>query len=138
MTYRETSRAAYATASLRQNQNRVLDFVRSAGAHGATCDEAIDSLSIAHQSASPAFTALEKAGHIRRTDRRRETRTGAQAAVYVYTEPGTLFSSPRQGRADTYRAIVKAALVARATGDWMAFNTVFGTLPDRERMRLIN
>ncbi len=136
--YRDTSRAAYATASLRQNQNRVLDFVRSAGAHGATCDEAIDRLSIAHQSASPAFTALEKSGHIRRTDRRRETRTGAQAAVYVYTEPGTLFSSPRQGRADTYRAIVRAAIAARATGDWMAFDAALGALPERERTRLTN
>lgn len=138
MTYRDTSRAAYANATVGQNQNRVLEFVRSAGAHGATCDEAIERLSLAHQSASPAFTALEKAGQILRTDRRRETRTGAKAAVYIFTEPGTLFSSPKQGRADTYRTIIRAALKARVTGDWMAFDEAFGALPKAEQTRLQN
>jgi len=137
-TYRDTSRAAYSTASLRQNQNRVLDFVRSAGAHGATCDEAIRILGMAHQSASPAFTALERRGLLARTTGRRLTQTGASAAVYVFTEPGTLFSSPRQGRADIYRAIAKSALAARATGDWMAFDAALGALPERERTRITN
>lgn len=136
MTYRDTSRAAYQTAATGNNEARVLAFVQSAGAHGATCDEAIERLSLAHQSASPAFTALEKAGKILRTDRRRETRTGAKAAVYIFTEPGTLFSSPKQGRADTYRTIIRAALTARVTGDWMAFDEAFGALPQAERTRL--
>jgi hypothetical protein len=136
MTYRDTSRAAYQTATIGNNEARVLAFVQSAGSHGATCDEAIERLSLAHQSASPAFTALEKSGKILRTDARRATRTGAKAAVYVFTEPGTLFSSPKPGRADTYRAIVRAALRARATGDWMAFDEALGALPATERTRL--
>jgi hypothetical protein len=136
MTYRDTSRAAYQTAATGENERRVLEFVQTAGSHGATCDEAIRILGMAHQSASPAFTALERRGLLARTTGRRLTQTGASAAVYVFTEPGTLFSSPRQGRADIYRAIAKAALAARATGDWMAFDAALGALPERERARL--
>ena len=136
MTYRDTSRAAYATAALGDNEQRVLEFVQSAGLHGATCDEAIRTLGMAHQSASPAFTALERKGWLRRTDRRRATGTGAMAAVYEFTEPGTLFSSPRQGRADALRDVIRAALVARLTGDWNAFDAAFCTLPKTDRTRL--
>jgi hypothetical protein len=138
MTYRDTSRAAYQTATRGQNEARVLEFVRSAGQHGATCDEAIRILGMAHQSASPAFTALERLGLLARTSARRLTQTGASAAVYVYTEPGTLFSSRRQGRADTYRDIIRAAVLARRTGDWMAFDAALGALPERERTRITN
>lgn len=138
MTYRDTSRAAHATASIGENEQRVLDFVQTAGAHGATCDEAIATLGLPHQSASPAFTGLERKGWLARTDRRRKTRTGAAAAVYVFTEPGTLFSSPKAGRADTYRAVVRAAIRARQTGDWMAFDAAWGALPQAERKRITN
>ena len=44
MTYRDTSRAAYATAQIGENEERVLSFVKSSGSHGATCDEAIRTL----------------------------------------------------------------------------------------------
>lgn len=136
MTYRDTSRAAYATAHIGENEQRVLEFVQTAGNHGATCDEAIATLGLPHQSASPAFTALERKGWLARTSRRRATRTGAMAAVYEFTEPGTLFSSPKPGRADTYRAVVRAAIRARQTGDWMAFDAAFGALPQAERKRI--
>ena len=138
MTYRDTSRAAYATAQIGENEERVLSFVKSAGSHGATCDEAIRTLGIQHQSASPAFTTLERKGWLRRTDRRRTTGTGSAAAVYLFTEPGTLFSSPKVGRADTYRAVIRAAIEARRTGDWMGFDEAFGALPMAERKRLQN
>ena len=136
MTYRDTSRAAFATAQVGENERRVLEFVQTAGAHGATCDEAIRTLGLPHQSASPAFTSLEKRGLLRRTSVRRQTATGSAAAVYVYTEPGTLFSSPRPGRADLLRDVIRAALAARNTGDWMAFDAAFGALPKTERARL--
>jgi len=136
MIYRDTSRAAYSTATTTSNEIRVLAFVKSAGSHGATCDEAICILGLAHQSASPAFTMLERKGWLRRTDRRRDTSTGAQAAVYIYTEPGTLFSSPKVGKVDTLRALIWAALAARHSGDWTAFNEAWGALPQAERARI--
>lgn len=136
MTYRATSRAAYATATIGENERRVLELVQSAGEHGATCDEAIRLLGLPHQSASPAFTSLERKGLLARTSARRTTRTGAAAAVYIFTEPGTLFSSPKAGRADELRAVIRAAIAARATGDWMAFDAAFGALPERERTRI--
>ena len=136
MTYRETSRIAYQATNIGEIAQRVLEFVQSAGQHGATCDEAIATLGLPHQSASPAFTALERKGWLARTSRRRATRTGAMAAVYEFTEPGTLFSSPKPGRADTYRAVVRAAIRARQTGDWMAFDAAFGALPQAERKRI--
>jgi hypothetical protein len=138
MTYRDTSRAAYATAQIGENEERVLSFVKSAGSHGATCDEAIRTLGMQHQSASPAFTTLERKGWLRRTDRRRTTGTGSAAAVYLFTEPGTLFSSPKVGKADQYRALIRAALAARQTGDWMAFDEAWGALPQAERKRITN
>jgi len=136
MTYRDTSRSAYATAQIGENEERVLLFVKSAGSHGATCDEAIRTLGMQHQSASPSFTTLERKGWLRRTDRRRTTGTGSAAAVYIYTEPGTLFSSPRTGRADGLRAAIRAAIAARASGDWAAFDDAVGALPAAERKRL--
>lgn len=136
MNYRDTSRSAYATAQIGENEERVLSFVKSSGSHGATCDEVIRTLGMQHQSASPAFTTLERKGWLRRTDRRRTTGTGSAAAVYIFTEPGTLFSSPRAGRADQLRAAIRAAIAARASGDWAAFDDAVGALPAAERKRL--
>jgi len=79
---------------------------------------------------------LERKGWLRRTDRRRTTGTGSAAAVYIYTEPGTLFSSPRTGRADGLRAAIRAAIAARESGDWAAFDDAVGALPAAERKRL--
>ena len=135
MTYRDTSRAAYATASVGANEARVLAYVQRAR-DGMTCDEFIAATGVPHQSASPAFTTLEQRGLLLRTSRKRATRTGAMAAVYVTSEPGTLFSSPKRAKADTYRAIVRAAFKARTTGDWGDFDAAVGELPTRERERL--
>lgn len=136
MTYRDTSRAAHATAKIGENEERVLAYVKHSGSRGLTCDEFIQATAMPHQSASPAFTSLERKGWLRRTDRRRTTSTGAAAAVYIFTEPGTLFSSPKAGRSDELRAVIRAAIAARATGDWMAFDAAFGALPERERTRI--
>jgi len=138
MTYRAESRIAYdaITPSIGELAQRVLDLVRSSGMHGATCDEAIAILGLTHQTASPRFTELEAKGWIRRTGERRLTRSGNPAAIYVYTEPGTLFSSPKPTRTDTYRAVIRAALEARATGNWNAFDAAMGALPKAEQTRL--
>lgn len=138
MTYRDTSRAAYATAKIGENEERVLAYVKHSGSHGLTCDEFIQATQMPHQSASPAFTSLERKGWLRRTDRRRTTATGSAAAVYLFTYPDTLFSSPKVGKADTYRTLIRAALAARQTGDWMAFDDAWGALPQAERKRITN
>jgi hypothetical protein len=138
MTYRQESRLAYDAVmpSVGELAQRVLDLVRSSGAYGATCDEAMAILGLTHQTASPRFTELEGKGLIVRTDQRRLTRSGNAAAIYILAEPGGLFSSRRVGRADAMRAVVRAALTARATGDWMAFDAALGALPKAERARL--
>lgn len=138
MTYRAESRIAYdaITPSIGELAQRVLDHVRSAGRHGCICDEVMRDLGLTHQTASPRFTELEAKGWIRRTGERRLTRSGNPAAIYVYTEPGTLFSSPKPTRTDTYRAVIRAALEARATGNWNAFDEAMGALPKAEQTRL--
>ena len=138
MSYRAESRIAYdtITPSIGELAQRVLDHVRSAGRHGCICDEVMRDLGLTHQTASPRFTELESKGWIRRTGERRLTRSGNPAAIYVYTEPGTLFSSPKPTRTDTYRAVIRAALEARATGNWNAFDTAMGALPKAEQTRL--
>lgn len=136
MTYQDTSRSAYARAKIGQNEERVLAYVKHRGSHGLTCDEFIESTAMPHQSASPAFTALVRRGLLMRTDRRRETRTGSKAAVYVAVDPVTLFSCPKRAKADVYRAAVRGALKGRTTGDWMDFDSAIAELPDAERRRL--
>ena len=138
MTYRSESRIAYEAiaSSIGELAERVLEYVRSAGQHGCTCDEAMHELYLTHQTVSPRFTELESKGLLRRTGERRLTRSGNPAAIYVYTEPGTLFSSPKQTRTDTYRAVIRAALEARATGNWNAFDAAMGALPKAEQTRL--
>ena len=138
MTYRHESRLAFdaVTPSIGELAQRVLDLVRSSGMHGATCDEAIAILGLTHQTASPRFTELEAKGLIIRTDKRRRTRSGNQAAIYILADSPGLFSSPRVGRADAMRAVIRAAMTARTTGDWMAFDQALGALPKTERTRL--
>lgn len=138
MTYRHESRLAFdaVTPSIGELAQRVLDLVRSSGSHGATCDEAIAILGLTHQTASPRFTELEAKGFIVRTDKRRRTRSGNQAAIYILSDSPGLFSSPRVGRADLMRAVIRAAMTARTTGDWMAFDEALGALPKAEKARL--
>ena len=136
MTYRETSRIAYQATNIGEIAQRVLEFVQSAGKHGATCDEAMATLSLTHQSASPRFTDLEQRGLIVRTQNKRNTRSGNPAAIYVYQEFPNLFSSAKPGKTDAMRAVIRAAIDARRTGNWNAFDLAFGALPDSERRRI--
>jgi len=131
--YRDTSAEAFQNARIGDTQARVLQFVQSAGDHGATCDEAIEKLGIPHQSASPAFTALERSGNIARTSQRRATRTGSSAAIYRWSIPGSLFSSPRVSPTELRKAAIKAAIEARATGNWQRFDEALAELESAER-----
>lgn len=60
----------------------VLEFIRKAGQFGASADEASVGLNLMLHTTSARFTELKAAGHIRHVGRR-ETRSGAKAAVYV-------------------------------------------------------
>jgi hypothetical protein len=135
VTYRPESREAYQNADSGKMEKRVLVYLHNSP-QGLTCDEFIAITGSPHQSASPAFTALEQNGVIIRTSTRRPTRSGAMAAVYMLAEPGSLFSRPRPGRADAMRAVIKAAFTARATGDWGDFDAAIGELPEAEQRRL--
>lgn len=68
------------TASLRA---RVLFEVRKAGARGITCDEAEVILDLNHQTASPRFWELRKAGAIVEGKDKRPTRSGRKAIAWV-------------------------------------------------------
>ena len=135
MTYRETSRQAYAGAKIESNETRLLDMLQQAGDRGLTCDEFIARTSIPHQSASPVFTALTRRGFLLRTRTKRETRAGYKAAVYVLAPPGNLFRTPQPSRADRLRDVIAAAFMARDFGDWSTFDEAFGALTESEQNR---
>ena len=63
------------------DQQRVLRYIGDQG--GATCDEAEVALQLRHQTASARFNDLKRAGLIVKSGRRRPTRSGRKADVYV-------------------------------------------------------
>jgi hypothetical protein len=81
-----TSRIAALTGNATERPTllvrQAMEFVRAAGEHGATLDEW---LAAAHlpQSHSGRFTSLKHAGAIVDSGRRRPTRAGRMATVYV-------------------------------------------------------
>lgn len=80
-----TSRAAAesikpSTGTLRL---RVLAYIRSAGAHGATDEELIDALGMAPSTARPRRIECVSAGWVHDSGRTRPTRSGRQATVWV-------------------------------------------------------
>ena len=64
---------------------RVVAFVKSRGTDGATCDQTERALGMSHQTCSARFTDAKRDGLIVRDPaaRRRPTRTGRMAAVFV-------------------------------------------------------
>jgi hypothetical protein len=135
MTYRETSRQAYAGAKIESNEDRLIDMITRVGADGITCDEFIARTGIPHQSASPVFTALTLRGVLMRTRTKRETRAGYKAAVYVLAPPGNLFRTPQKSRADRLRDVIASAWTARDTGDWSDFDEAFSSLTQTDQNR---
>lgn len=62
---------------------KVLDFIRRQGTWGATADEVQGALRLSHQNGSARVSTLAKKGLIVRTGRKRVTRSGRKAFVYV-------------------------------------------------------
>lgn len=72
----------------RTRRYAVLEAIAAAGEHGRTDDELIGELGIPHQSVGPRRLELVEGGWIEDSERRRPTRTGADAIVWVLTDDG--------------------------------------------------
>lgn len=83
----DTSEAAAKAqeGKLSPRRRLVLDYFERVGADGSTCDEMEPILNLPHQSASPIMIWLTRAGFIADSGRRRMTRYGNPAAVFVRT-----------------------------------------------------
>jgi hypothetical protein len=62
---------------------KVLDFIRSRDHYGATADECLVQLGLTHQNGSARVSTLAQKGLIIRSYRKRITRSGRKAFVYV-------------------------------------------------------
>jgi hypothetical protein len=85
----DTSKAAAATADGGKkvtNRERVLQFVRSAGAEGATDDEISKATLLLRQSICPARKVLMETGQLLDSGKRRVMSTGHPGAVWVARE----------------------------------------------------
>lgn len=67
-------------------QYEVWCYIRECGDYGATDDEIEQVLDLRHQTASARRRELELKGLVQKTPRRRPTRSGRNAAVYVVLE----------------------------------------------------
>lgn len=88
-TIADTSRDARAQNRPKAPAQRqaILDFIRSKGLHGATCDEVEAALELPHQTCSARFCELKDPPDgtlplIETLGEVRKTRTGARAIVY--------------------------------------------------------
>jgi hypothetical protein len=64
----------------------VLKHIRIKGWRGATSDEVCAALNLTHQNGSARVSTLAKKGLIVRSDRKRKTRSGRAAYVYIVGE----------------------------------------------------
>lgn len=85
----DTSAAAAASiqsaaASMRR---KILAYIEKCGERGSTDDELEVAFEYRHQTASARRRELELRGCIRKSDQRRETRSGCTAGVYVFVQP---------------------------------------------------
>ena len=69
-------------------RRRVLDYLYGSGSHGATDEEISVALGLRLYTAAPRRNELRDLGWIEDSGRRRETTTGARAAVWVMTAAG--------------------------------------------------
>jgi hypothetical protein len=85
----DTSRAAAEAKAptAETDAARVLDFIRSRGAHGATDDEAETALGMLHQNASARRRGLFLRGLVVDSGARRNTRSGRKATVWTAKAP---------------------------------------------------
>ena len=69
--------------------SQVFAEVYAQGPHGATCDELEVALGLKHQTCSARVRDLAKAGSIVNSGKKRPTRSGRDAVVYVVPVGGT-------------------------------------------------
>jgi hypothetical protein len=83
----DTSRAAAEAARPEASsiRSRVRKLIERSGDRGMTCDEVEAAMKRAHQSVSARVRELAQDGHIVDSGRRRKTRAGRDARVYVWT-----------------------------------------------------
>lgn len=70
---------------------KVVGYVSYCGTDGATCDEIEAALGLSHQTASARVTEAKARGEIVANGKRRRTRSGRWAGVYVVPERGELW-----------------------------------------------
>lgn len=88
-TSRKTKLAAFKTSSRITNQDRVLNFARSCGEHGATREEISSGTGLGIQSVTPAVSQLLRLGLLIESGVTRLTHSGKSAAVLcVRSEEG--------------------------------------------------
>lgn len=68
---------------LQRLEKMVRDAIHAAGKDGMTCDEVEVKLNLSHQTASARCTTLKRSGEIEDCGKRRATRSGRAAAVYI-------------------------------------------------------
>lgn len=82
--YNENSAAAHKTTNKERDCNRVLDYLRTQGFTGATCEEISIALAMPYQTASGRCAELKhKAKLIIESGRTRLTSRGSKAAVLI-------------------------------------------------------
>jgi predicted Rossmann fold nucleotide-binding protein DprA/Smf involved in DNA uptake len=79
----EYSVAANPSENAKKRHRYIVFHCLKALGGAATCDQIIEHLGWGHQSVSPRWTELKKAGLIVATGERRPTRTGRTAGVYA-------------------------------------------------------
>lgn len=117
---RTTSQDAYQSVDVTHLRGKVLAMLKRL--QGATCDEAQTLLGMTHQSCSPCFTWLSKDGQIYDSGQRRVTRSGRKAIVWRVSDTfDTLFPDRKQTVSDLKDQVIRHAILARDTGDWLRF-----------------
>ena len=84
-TSREAALRAVSKAAA--DRARIAEFMRRRGAYGATRQEAEDGLRIEGNTLRPRWRELEIAVVIVNSGRKRRTRSGCPAEVYIWTPP---------------------------------------------------
>lgn len=84
----DTRQAAHARVSPRKQETyeRIFRFARDRGSWGFTADELAVAWGCDHNHSSPRITELVKSGQLIATKRRRLTRTGSPACIFVLPE----------------------------------------------------
>jgi len=84
----DTSRAAAESmeAIAPTLRHKVYHHILSKGAHGATDDEVVQALGLAHRTITARRRELEREGAVYRTEQRRPTSSGRTAGVYMAVE----------------------------------------------------